>query len=79
MNLAGFPGPPRLHTIDLEFLNQNTHHRLTKLNCLKYKAIALNRNSHSVSIKPSVTQADQFRPSEPNPLLPVQRHLGSSD
>ena len=32
-SLAGgcdFPGSPRLHTIDLEFINQNTFCRLTK-------------------------------------------------
>ena len=53
-----------------------------KLNHLKYEANAFGRNSHSVSIKPSVTcqrHLDQFRPSEPNPLLPVQRHLRNTD
>ena len=44
--------------IDLEVLNQNTHPRLTKLNYLKYKAIAFGRNSHSVSVKPSVTYTE---------------------
>ena len=33
--LAGFSGSLRLHRIDLEFLNQNTHHRLTKTELFK--------------------------------------------
>ena len=57
--LADFPGSPRFHTIDLEVLNQNTHHRFTKTELSKTKAIAFGRNNlTSVSVKPSVTQAE---------------------
>ena len=55
-----FPGSPRLHMIDLEFLNQNKHHRLTKTELKNNKAIVFGRNLHLL---------------ETNPLFPMQRHL----
>ena len=55
-----FPGSPRLHMIDLEFLDQNTFCRLTKTELSKNNAIDFGRNLHLLVS---------------NPLFPVQRHL----
>ena len=44
--MAGFPGLPRLHMIDLEFLNQNTHHRLTKTELSKTIQQLLSAETH---------------------------------
>ena len=54
-NLSGmcdFPGSPILHTIDLEFLNQNTHHRLTTTELSKNYSNWFQQKPTSVSIKP---------------------------
>ena len=59
-NLADFPGSPRFHTIDLEFLNQNTHHRLTKTELSKNKAIAFDRNSPLLVSTPMQRHLDLF-------------------
>ena len=55
--MAGFPGSPRLHMIDLKFLNQNTHHRLTNELSKKYSNCFWQKLT-SASVKPSVSQAE---------------------
>ena len=47
--------------IDLNFIDQNALHRLTITELSKKIAIAFSRNLHLL---------------EPNPLFPMQRHLG---
>ena len=59
--LAGrcdFPGSPRLHMIDLDFLNQSTLHRLKNNELSKKIKQLLSAEPTSVSIKPFVSHAE---------------------